>query len=166
MKSDAMSKPVTSRNPWPYAIIAYFLVFITGIIIWVNFAMRNDLELVREDYYDAEVRYQEQIDRLHRTAGIREDVRVAYDPGSRQIELRIPGEHAASGVTGQVRLYRPSDAALDRAVKLAVNHEGWQRIGLDGLRGGYWKVHLSWDHQGEEYFFEQAIVVPENPEEL
>ena len=155
--------PLQRRNPWPYAIIAYFAVFITAVFLWVGFAMRNSMELVRPDYYEAEIRFQQQIDRVHRTSAIREDVRVAYDPAGRQVVVRIPGDHAVGGVRGAVHLYRPSNASLDRTLDLAVGQDGWQRIGVEDLQAGYWKINVTWSSQGQEYFIEQAVLLPGPP---
>ena len=51
------------RNPWPYAIIAWFVIFITAMTVWAVVATRNSMDLVRKDYYEEELRHQQQIER-------------------------------------------------------------------------------------------------------
>ena len=58
------------RNPWPIAIVSYFIIFIAFIAWFITFAMRQKMDLVRDDYYDQEIRFQQQIDRVQRTQSI------------------------------------------------------------------------------------------------
>lgn len=142
------------RNPWPYAIIAYFVVFIAGIATFIAFAMRNDLELVRPDYYEHEIKYQAQIDRMERTSAIQGELGLNYDPTGKTVSLTLPAAAA-----GEVHLYRPSDAKLDRRVKLELDSAGRQKLDVSGLRVGLWRMRVSWTAGGSEYYFEKPLVI-------
>ncbi len=50
---------------WPGGFFILFGGYIAGFIV---FASRQKMDLVRNDYYDQEIRYQQQIDRVQRTA--------------------------------------------------------------------------------------------------
>ncbi len=50
---------------------------------------------------------------------------------------------------------------LDFHVALSVNERGVQSIAANTLRGGLWKVRAKWKALGQDYFFEQLIVVDE-----
>ena len=97
------------NNPWPYAIVAYFALFITGMGSWITFAMRNDMELERTDYYEHEIRFQSQIDRVARTAGFRKQVRLEYVPEQQVLNITLPKAHAmiAGTTSGEIHIYRP-----------------------------------------------------------
>jgi len=138
------------RNLWPYAIITYFIVFITGIVTWVSFAMRHDDQLVRPDYYEHEMKYQDQIDRVARTD--RSTAAITYDRASQSLHLQLPN----TNVTGTVHLYRPSNARLDQRFPIT-NH-----IDVSSLEGGLWKVRLNWTDLGREYYLEKPIVLYPN----
>lgn len=153
--------PQTSRNFWPHAIIAWFVIFASALAAWIAFAVRQNLDLVRPDYYEEEIRYQGQLDRLNRTAVIRNEVGIFHDTLRREVTLRLPAAHLAPSLAGHIRFYRPSDAALDFQVPLAVDAAGLQRIGTGALRGGLWKVRALWNSAGQEYFFEQIMVADE-----
>ncbi len=151
----------TSRNLWPHAIIMWFVVFAAALAAWITFAVRQNLDLVRADYYEEEVRYQGQIDRLNRTVALRGEVAIHHDESRREMTLRLPAAHRSPRPSGKVRFYRPSDAALDFHLPLAVDAAGLQRIGTGALRGGLWKVRAHWQAAGQDYFFEQTMVVDE-----
>lgn len=153
------SKP--SRNFWPHAIIAWFIIFAAALAAWVTVAMRQRMDLVRSDYYEEEVRFQNQMDRLNRTAALRSEVAIRHDGKEREVTLQLPAAQLASRPAGQIQFYRPSNASLDFQVPLAVDAAGSQRIGTGALRGGLWKVRVQWSAAGQDYFHEQIIVLDE-----
>lgn len=144
---------------WPYMIIGWFVIFITAITIWVSYAMRNSQELVKDNYYEEEIRFQQQMDRVNRTKPLKAETKLSYDPQAGSIFLQLPPEHATENPTGTIRLYRPSNAALDQDLPLQVNHSGAQTINAAALQGGLWKVRVQWKVKGLEYYLDQSVVV-------
>ncbi|NBP23395.1 MAG: hypothetical protein EBU81_02315 [Proteobacteria bacterium] len=61
---------------------------------------------------------------------------------------------------GRVRLYRPSEAALDRELPLAVGADGVQSIDAGSLKPGLWKVRVHWGPEDAGYYAEGSVVVP------
>jgi hypothetical protein len=146
-------------NPWPYTIIIYFVLFISLTIAGVTWISRQKNDLVRGDYYDDEIRYQEQMDRIDRTVPFKSLTSVDYDAGGRVIVISIPSGHAGAQSSGRIRLYCPSDEKMDQDVKLAVGNDGSQRIDAKNLREGLWKVRVYWTVEGRDYFFAKSVVV-------
>ncbi|KAF0176681.1 MAG: nitrogen fixation protein FixH [Limisphaerales bacterium] len=151
-------KPAPPRSLWPYAIIGWFLLFGTAMAAWIVVAVRNDMDLVRADYYDQEIRHQQQIDRQARTHPIQSEVKVAYDDAQQRITVALPAAHAAQA-RGRINFYRPSDAKLDREMKLAVNSAGEQMLDAKSLQPGLWKVRVQWSVAGDEFYFDQTVVI-------
>jgi hypothetical protein len=149
----------STRNPWPLAIIAAFAVFIAGTVALIVLACSHRTDLVSRDYYEQELRYQGQIDRLDRTRRLQPPVSVAYDASQRQICLSLPPEHARREAKGRILLYRPSAAGLDRQIQLALDADGRQTVDVKDLRRGAWKVRVSWTVEGEEYFLDQSLLI-------
>jgi hypothetical protein len=145
-------------NPWPCAIIAWFVLFAGGLAVWIVVAVRNDEQLVRKDYYEHEVLFQQQIDRLARTAATG-DVRLSYESAVHSITIQLPLAHARNHAAGRIHLYRPSDAKLDREMKIALNADGTQRLDVHDLLPGLWKVRLEWTVNGEEFFFDRQVII-------
>ena len=154
-----MNLQTIRTNPWPYAIIGWFLLFGSGMAVWVVVAVRNDPELVRADYYEQEIAYQKQIDRLHRTAAVRGEVSVAYDYSQNQVTLQLPATHLSAQLKGRIHFYRPSNAKLDFELPLDLNPAGAQRVPTGKLQGGLWKVRVQWTSGGQEYFHDQSLVL-------
>ena len=154
-----MNLQAIRTNPWPYAIISWFLLFGSGMAAWLVVALRNDPELVRADYYEQEITYQKQIDRLNRTAAMRGEVSVAYDYSQNQVTLQLPPTHLSPQLKGQIHFYRPSNAKLDFELPLELNPTGVQHIATGKLQGGLWKVRVQWTSAGQEYFHDQSLVL-------
>ena len=146
------------RNLWPYAIISFFVVFISGIITWVSFAMRHDDQLVRPDYYEHEIKYQTQIDRLARTRALNSESIIAYHIADKNIRITLPREMRDRKVEGTIHLYRPSDARLDKKIPLSPI-DGVQQISVGDLQEGLWKLRLDWKTDDIEYYVEQSLVL-------
>lgn len=150
-----------TRNLWPHAIVAWFVIFASALGAWITYAVRQDMDLVRGDYYEEEVRFQKQLDRLNRTAAVRSEVALQYDAARAEVTLRLPAAHLSGQPKGHIHFYRPSDAALDFQVPLNVDVAGLQRIDVSALRAGQWRARVQWGATGQDYFFEETVVLDE-----
>ncbi len=153
-------RPATSgRNFWPAGVIGALALFIAGTVTLVVLSARNDVELVRADYYEQELRFQEQITRRERTQALSEPVRIAYDAAQRRLTLALPAAHAAAQAQGEIQLYRPSAAGLDRRVPLQLDAQGRQTLDTATLRDGLWRVRVTWRAGGEDFTFDEKVIV-------
>ena len=154
-----MSIKRKSTNPWPIAIVSWFVVFAAFIACFIVWAFRQREDLVSANYYEQEVLYQRQIERLHNTAALPSGSSVAFDADTAQILITLP-QTPAPPVGGRIHLYRPSDARLDRELPLAKGAAGVQRLDARGLKSGLWKIRVEWSAGGREFYLDQQLVVP------
>lgn len=147
------------RNPWPYAIVAYFAVFIGAMVCWAVFATRQRQDLVRSDYYEEELRHQKQMDRVSRSAAMPAQIGLSEASGGRALVISLPSAHAGRGATGSIELYRPSDSRLDLRFPLTAGVDGVQRVDAAGLRDGLWKVRVRWAIGRDEFYTDRDVVV-------
>jgi hypothetical protein len=146
------------KNPWPVGLVLFFIVFAAYIVGFVIFACRQKMDLVRADYYDQEIRFQKQIDRVQRSAPILADADINYNRAGDVVTVRLPSVKAER-IGGTVSFYRPSDAALDNSVELSLDADGQQSMSVRSLCAGLWKVRVQWKMSGQEYYFEKPIVI-------
>ena len=154
---NATSPP--KRSAWPYAIAGFFAIAVCAMTVFVTWAVRQDMDLVRPDYYEHEILFQKQIDTVNRTRPFARELAVAYDFERRTLLLRVPSAHVGAQFSGQAHFYRPSDARLDRRVDLKPANDGTQSINTAELAPGLWKVRLDWRANGDSFAFEQSIVI-------
>jgi nitrogen fixation protein FixH len=158
------SKP--PRTLWPHAIIAWFVIFAAALAAWITFAVRQNMDLVRPDYYEEEIRFQKQLERLNRTTAIRSEVALRYDAARNEVALRLPAAHCEQSPKGSIQFYRPSDATLDFELPLAIDAAGFQHIDTRELQGGLWKIRVKWSAGTQDYFFEHTAVFVGNEDAL
>jgi nitrogen fixation protein FixH len=154
-----LKKTFKGRNPWPTAIIAYFVVFISFIVGFIAFASRQNVELVQQDYYSEEILFQKQIDRRARAAQLRDHIFISYDQARGVLKVRMPQEQLGHGLDGRIVFYRPSDSRLDRELKLNLTREGSQEIGVGAFPKGLWKVRVNWSAAGNDYSYDETLVL-------
>ena len=146
------------RNPWPIVITAYYIVFFCALMAFVAYASTQHVDLVRSDYYEEELRFQQQLERVNRTRELAQPLAITFDPVRRSIALQLPVAHVGQS-SGRVHLYRPSDARLDQDLPLATDAKGKQEVGAAQLRAGLWKIRVLWTVAGQEYSCDQPIVI-------
>ena len=146
------------KNPWPVGLVIFFIIFISYIAGFIVFACRQQMDLVRDDYYDQEIRFQQQIDRVKRTNPVLANAGIDYDRATDAVTVSLPSVKQ-SDVAGTVSFYRPSDAALDSNVQLGLDAAGHQTVVVSTMRAGLWKVRVQWTAGGQDYFYEKPIVI-------
>ena len=139
---------------WGKGILLTIIGFVALIMTLVVISVRMDgIELVTENYYQAEINYQDRIDqeslalRLDRTV-------IMYHSIDKNLLLDLP-----SGTNGKLQLFRPSDATLDREITVMALDSNLTSVSLKDLKLGYWKVQLSWIEAGKNYYEEKKITL-------
>ncbi len=154
----ASSQP--GRTLWPFGIVAAFVIFIAATIALIAISLSQRDDLVRADYYDHELRFEQELARNDRTREIRSEVLIRFDETQRQIEIGFPARHARLKPTGTIQLYRPSSAGQDVQFELRLDADGRQRIGAGDLSSGLWRVRVHWTVDQADYAVEERLVLP------
>ena len=144
-------------NPWPYGIIAFFGLLFCGLAGVVVIAATHRESMVSENYYEQELKYQEQIDSAVRAQ--KSGARIQFDARAGKLTVAVPAGQAGRELAGAIEFYRPSSPALDRNVPLAPDAGGSQTVDVSKLATGLWQVRVKWIADGESYFLEQRIVI-------
>jgi len=159
----AIPKPVVSRprwEPWPIGIAVFLLVFVACVASLITFAVRQKMDLVRPDYYEEEIRYQVQFDRVTRTRALGKAAQLVADIHRREMRVSIPTTHVGGLIRGTIQFYRPSDAGQDRVIPLKPGKDGSQVESMLGLGAGLWRARVRWAAGGLEYSMEESFEVP------
>jgi len=146
-------------NPWPYAIILTFVIFISATAGLIVMAASHRGDLVSDNYYEQEIKYQTRIDSSDRARQLLARATAAYEPAARRILISLPKEQVGKPVSGDIQLYRPSAARLDCQFKLEPDSTGLQILDAATLPKGLWKIRVSWTVDGQDYYMEQKIVI-------
>jgi YD repeat-containing protein len=99
------------------------------------------------------------MNRTQRGHDLGEAVRVDYDSSAQLIRIALPREHARAQAHGNILLYRPSAAGMDRKVALSLDENGIQVIETGALPPGLWNIKLLWNAGGQEYFLDRRLEI-------
>jgi hypothetical protein len=151
--------PSGARNWWPAGIFAAFGLFIAGTAALIGVSVFNGMDLVAPDYYQRELRYEQQMERTDRARRLAAPLVVSYDAASRVIQVSLAGAKAGSQPAGTIELYRPAAAKEDRRIELRLDGSGRQLLDARELSPGLWRVRVTWSVDGEEFSADEKIVV-------
>lgn len=141
---------------WGKGIFAVYVLFMIVVLGTVAFTTTVDIDLVADDYYEQELIYQNEINKMNRTKELSEKVEIILEENNLRI---VYPESIASGISGDLKFYRPSDQKLDFALNIKIDSAFTQIIPKDKLKAGLWKIKVDWKYSGIEYLNEKIMVV-------
>jgi len=145
------------KMSWGTGIVLVIAGFFLVMGIMITIATTNSTDLVTDDYYEKELKYQDRITSLQNTAGVKDCLRVVQEGGA--IVLRIAPEAASADMKGTITFYNPADKKKDFTVPIVLDSLGAQRIATSRAAKGMWKLQVSWTSRGSDYFAEQPVVI-------
>lgn len=142
---------------WGTGILITIIVFMMITLGTVFTFMNEKVDLVTDNYYEKELKYQWQIDKLNRThdLGMQVDIQLSIN----EIVLTFPDSINAGEINGNVFLYRPSDSKYDSKLPVKINENGQMIISTDKLIKGFWKVKVEWSVNNDSFFSENSLII-------
>ncbi|NJN27244.1 MAG: FixH family protein [Cyclobacteriaceae bacterium] len=144
---------------WGWKIVLLYGLFVIMTLTMVVFFMRQQVDLVADDYYKQEIAYQGQMDKLTNANNLKESLEINYAAERKAITVQFPEKHIGASLKGNIQLYRPSNADEDQLVEVKPSENGEQLISVSGLSRGLWKIKISWTAHGEEYYNEKTLTL-------
>lgn len=141
---------------WGKGIFAAYTVFMIVVLGTVAFTTTVDVDLVADDYYEQEIKYQNEIDKKNRTNQLTEQVDVILE--KENVKISFP-KNSYEYISGKINFYRPSDEKLDFSLDIKIDSTVSQIIPRGKLAKGLWKVKVDWRHFNQEYLNEKIIVI-------
>jgi nitrogen fixation protein FixH len=145
---------ISMKISWGYKIVIAYLLFVGGILFLVLKASGINIDLVRSDYYEAELQYQQVIDEKSRAAALSVPVRIELKSG--EIWVNFPKEMQGHQLAGEIYLYCPAEAKRDVRRNFNITDTVY-RLPIPGSAKGMYDVKLSWQRGSERYFHEQKL---------
>jgi nitrogen fixation protein FixH len=142
---------------WGTGIVIAFLVFAAGILTMVTISMNREVDLVSDDYYQQELRHQDQIESTKRSNLLAEQPSIGVS--SSAVTLRMPEVFSGSSTNGTVTFYRPADRKKDFVVPLSLDTSNTQTVITASLQKGLWRVKVRWSQQNQTYYHEEPIMI-------
>jgi hypothetical protein len=141
---------------WEKWIIVVFILFATFIGTLVTVCVREDISLVSKDYYKEELEFEQQMIRVKNVSLLdsKPTIKVLKN-GSIQISF----DHFAEVEKGELKLFRPSDSAMDQKFELTPTSLPTQIFSTGTLEPGLYKAKMQWTMNGKEFFLEEILYI-------
>ena len=144
---------------WGRKIIVAFIGFIALLFTLVYVSVNTEFNLVEENYYEQELAYEAQIQRIKNHENLEFKPTFRIDRKAFLAEFSFPEELVDDIAEGKISFYRSSTARYDRDYKLSIDEHGKCTVDISKFPIGAWKVKLSWTDGEKEYYKEIAFVI-------
>jgi len=142
---------------WGTAIVIAFGLFMTFILYFV-FKVQSDSkydnELVVEEYYKQELKFENQMEKEQNASNMEE--KLIITTSSEGINITFPTNLDVTLVKGKVSLYRPSNQKLDFEVPISLSSPHLL-IPKSTLVDGRWDISIDWTYDGKEFLNKKTI---------
>ena len=144
---------------WPLAIAISYILFVLLLLAFLAFSRFNTVDLVSEDYYAQELKYQEQIERINRSRSLKQPLQWQYDRSENTVRIQFPVRHHEGPVSGSIVFFRPANASQDLTYRVKPIPDGSQILNTGHLSKGLWRIKIFWRADDFEYYDEFVIFI-------
>lgn len=142
---------------WGVGITITIIVFMLISFWLIYFSFSQDVNLVRDDYYQAEVQYNDKMETIKRTDSLVEKLLIEIK--SDNIKFIFPKLDSPAKISGSILLYRPSSGDKDITVPISLDSANTQIINTMNMVRGLWKTQVHWQIDSTKYFNEKTLMV-------
>jgi nitrogen fixation protein FixH len=139
---------------WGQGIFLVMTAFAVLMATFMYRAYHAQEDLVAENYYEQEIRYQQQIDKLDNAAGL--GAAAGMDVVGDELLISFPEEVRNSRITGELYLQRPNDARFDDRIPFTVE-DGILRVPVADRMKGVYRAQMEWSVAGTDYLTVERI---------
>ncbi len=143
---------------WGTGIVLAFIGFISFIMYFVvnmNTDKKLDHDLVTEDYYKQELKYQNDIDKEKNAKTLTTNLK--WEKTENGMLISFPENLEPSNISGKVFLYRPSNKQLDFETTISLSNHNLL-IPDKRLLDGRWNIKIDWSYKDTNYLYKEEIV--------
>lgn len=141
---------------WGYKVSIITFCFVCFMTCMVIAAFRQSFDLVTDDYYGKELKFQSQIDKQVNQEQLKGSIELKQDNES--LHLIFPAEFSGLSITGDLLLFRPSDASKDVTLNLKTNGEPLH-LSKKKLSSGLYQVQVDYNVAEKSYYFEKDVMI-------
>ncbi|WP_394750922.1 FixH family protein [Spongiimicrobium salis] len=143
---------------WGKGLVLGMVLFM-GFILYFVITMSTDKtykhDLVTEEYYAKEMRYQQEIDAETNVRNMQ--TQIISKRTEKGWLLRFPSTWETNKIQGKVFLYRPSNQRLDYDLPIVLSGSDLL-IPDKNLVDGRWNIILEWTYDGVSYLYKEEMI--------
>ncbi len=143
---------------WGHGIILAFVLAVSGFLFLVFITTRERIDMVTEDYYPKELKYEDQIKKSKNYNALSQKVEVEIN--DQQVVIQFPKEAGrAEEVEGVVHFYRPSDKYLDIEEEIDLDSAFSTIFSKGDFKEGKYELIIEWRVGEKDFLTKQDIYI-------
>lgn len=142
---------------WGTGIALVYGVFALTMVAVVLRSRYYDPGLVRQDYYNLDLNYQEHMEKKQNAANLEVGLKVEYIADKQVIRLTFPS--LSGKPMGSIKCFRPATVHDDFNLQIQAGSDGQMEIPTGQLATGLWHLEVDWQANGTKYFNEALVTV-------
>lgn len=141
---------------WGKKIAVTYTVFVVFMVTMVYLSFGLKFDLVTEDYYAEEIKFQEKIDSKTRVKeqGLEPIISIIKNT----VSIKFPNTENTK-YSGTIQCFRPSDENKDFTIEFS-NIEEPQLIDSERFSKGKYLMKIDWTDGTHQYYSEQTVIIP------
>lgn len=140
---------------WGTRIAILYVGFVLGILALVFRTSQENTDLVAEDYYNKELKFQDQIDGQNALLATGQTPVISVS--EQGVHVVLPAQLSGNDLSGTISFYRADDAKKDRTYALTAPTATFPQ---SDFVPGLYTVSVKWSSGGSNYDHETSIYFP------
>jgi len=142
---------------WGTGIVLALVIMVSGMLYLVSIALRQNDDLVENDYYQKSITYQQHIDEARNNNALTEKIKFELSPES--LKLSFPKLANSQEFEGEIHFYSPVEEKRDMTVKIKLDSIYNQIVDLKSMQKGRYQLKIDWKAGKVAYYQEEEITV-------
>ncbi|MEP7165715.1 MAG: FixH family protein [Ferruginibacter sp.] len=142
---------------WGYKILFVYIIFVSGIVFMVFRSSMQNQDLVTQDYYEQELKFQDRIEETERANAL--SATVKYGISNNELWVRFPKEMNGVQLSADILLYCIADKSKDIHQDSNTQNASVQVPLPVGCKGSY-ELKIIWKANGVGYYYQHKLIIP------
>ena len=143
---------------WGHGISIFLVIFVLttiSVVALITFDDTYSHELVSENYYEDELKYQEEIDKVNNASKL--ETKLIYRTSKEGVLITFPSDFDYTKVSGIIEMDRPSKKILDFTMPIKLDENFQILIPAEKVVQGKWKMVIDWKVGEQEFMYKATI---------
>lgn len=138
---------------WGTGIFIFYTAFVVFILLLVFRTSQERIDLVTDDYYQQELKYQEIIQKKDNASNL--DSGLTYSLRKMDVTFSFPSSQKE--IYGDIKIYRASNKTFDKEFEIDLNDQNQMIVSMDNSPLGLYKLMVLWESDSIGYYVEEDI---------
>ena len=142
---------------WGHKITIVIISFIVIMLSMVFVAFKQTNEMIENNYYDREIKYQSMIDAAANLNSLSSDSVIIQNTNN--LEVQIPKNLVKEFTKGKIEFVKNDDEKKDQLIAFAPDVNGSFSINKAKFSSGAYTAKIEWTSGSKLYYREQKIII-------